>query len=85
MTERSRRKIRTGKIVSAGMDKTVVVMVDRMVQHPLYKKTIKRGSKFLAHDEKNECKEGDLVRIMEIRPMSKRKRWRVVSVLERAK
>ncbi len=85
MAEPKKRKTRVGKVVSADMDKTVVVAVERLVQHPFYKKTLKRTTKFLAHDEKNECQEGDRVSIMETRPISRRKRWRVVSLLEKAK
>ncbi|WAM37523.1 30S ribosomal protein S17 [Caldicellulosiruptor acetigenus] len=79
------RKTRVGVVVSDKMDKTVVVAVERLVQHPLYKKTIKRTTKFKAHDENNECRVGDKVLIMETRPLSKEKRWRVVQILERAK
>ncbi|WPX10147.1 30S ribosomal protein S17 [Caldicellulosiruptor danielii] len=79
------RKTRVGVVVSDKMDKTVVVAVERLVQHPLYKKTIKRTTKFKAHDENNECRIGDKVLIMETRPLSKEKRWRVVQILERAK
>jgi small subunit ribosomal protein S17 len=79
------RKVRTGKVVSGKMDKTVVVAVQRLVKHPLYKKYIKRTSKMYAHDEKNDAREGDTVRIVETRPLSKLKRWRVQAVLVRAK
>ena len=85
MAERGRRKVRIGKVVSDKMDKSRVVAVERYVQHPLYKKYIRRTSKFMAHDENNESREGDIVRIMETRPLSKRKRWRIVEILERAK
>ncbi len=85
MSERGLRKIRTGKVVSDRMDKTIVVVVETLVRHPLYKKTIKKTSKFKAHDEKNECRTGDVVKIVETRPLSKTKYWRVVSVLEKAK
>ncbi|MEO0295538.1 MAG: 30S ribosomal protein S17, partial [candidate division WOR-3 bacterium] len=74
----------TGIVVSDKMDKTVVVLVERRVRHPLYKKEIKKRKKFYAHDEKNECKIGDKVKIMETRPLSKLKRWRVVEIIERA-
>jgi len=85
MSERlSRRKTRVGRVVSDKMDKTVVVAVERMEQHPLYKKTIKRTTKFKAHDESNECRIGDEVKIMETRPLSKEKRWRVVSIIKKA-
>ncbi len=83
--ERNLRKVRTGKVVSDKMDKTVVVEVIDSVQHPLYKKFIKRSTKFKAHDENNECKIGDTVEIAETRPLSKDKRWRVSEILERAK
>jgi small subunit ribosomal protein S17 len=82
---RSKRKIRIGKVVSNKMDKTVVVECERQFAHPIYQKMIKRKSRFKAHDEKNECLVGDKVRIMETRPISKDKCWRVVEILERAK
>lgn len=75
------KKIFTGKVVSDKMDKTVVVEVTRLVQHPLYKKTVKYRKKFMAHDEENRCKVGDIVRIIESRPLSKRKRWVVLEIL----
>ncbi len=84
-TERGRRKVRVGVVVSDAMDKTVVVRVDRKMRHPLYKKTVLRSKKFAAHDERNEAHVGDVVRIMETRPLSKTKRWRVVEIVERAK
>ena len=84
-TERTRRKVRTGVVVSEKMDKTVLVRIDRKVRHRLYKKTVARSSKLAAHDERNDAHLGDTVRIMETRPMSKTKRWRVVEVVERAK
>ena len=80
-----KRKEFIGTVVSDKMDKTVVVMVERLVQHPLYGKYIKRRKKYMAHDEKNECKIGDKVLIVETRPLSKRKRWVVKQILERAK
>jgi len=83
--KRGLRKTRVGVVVSDKMDKTVVVAVETFVQHPLYKKTLKRTTKFKAHDENNECKIGDKVLIMETRPLSKEKRWRVVQILEKAK
>ena len=83
--ERGKRKIRIGKVVSDKMDKTVVVAVETLVRHPLYGKTIKRTTKFKAHDEDNECSVGDKVKIMETRPLSKEKRWRVENILEKAK
>ena len=85
MTERNERKTRIGKVVSDKMDKTVVVAVERLVQHPLYKKAVKKTVKFKAHDENNEAKIGDTVRIEQTRPLSKEKCWRVVEILERAK
>jgi small subunit ribosomal protein S17 len=85
MAERAKRKTVVGKVVSNKMDKTVSVTVERRYRHPLYGKTIKRTSKFMAHDEKNECKIGDIVRIMETRPISHLKRWRLVEIVERVK
>lgn len=82
---RNRRKMREGVVISDKMDKTVVVQVRDLVTHPLYKRVIKRTSKFKAHDEENTCHVGDTVRIMETRPLSKDKCWRVTDVLERAK
>lgn len=84
MSERFTRKNKIGQVVSDKMDKTVVVAVERREKHPLYKKYIRRTTKFKAHDENNECRMGDQVRIMETRPLSKDKRWRVVSVLKKA-
>lgn len=83
--ERNNRKARIGKVVSNKMDKTIVVAIETLVSHPLYKKSVKRTTKFKAHDENNECNIGDTVRIMETRPLSKEKRWRLVEILERAK
>ena len=83
--ERNLRKTRVGVVVSDKMDKTIVVAVKDSVQHPLYKKILKRTVKFKAHDEKNECGVGDKVLIMETRPLSKDKRWRVVEIIEKAK
>ena len=83
--ERNLRKTRVGKVVSDKMDKTVVVSIQDNVRHPLYKKIIKRSVKFKAHDEKNECGIGDRVMIMETRPISKDKKWRVVQIIEKAK
>ncbi|MBX6394796.1 MAG: 30S ribosomal protein S17 [Alicyclobacillaceae bacterium] len=80
---RNQRKVRIGRVVSDKMDKTIVVAVVQTVTHPLYGKTVKRTKKFKAHDERNEAKVGDLVRIMETRPLSKEKRWRLVEILER--
>jgi len=81
---RNRRKVRIGVVVSK-MDKTVVVRVTREFRHPLYGKRVKKSKKYMAHDENNECRIGDIVKIMETRPLSKRKRWRVVEIIERAK
>jgi len=81
----SRRKARIGKVISDKMDKTIVVAVEDRVAHPLYKKIIKRTYKLKAHDENNECGIGDRVRVMETRPLSKDKRWRLVEILEKAK
>ena len=83
--ERGRRKVRTGVVVSDRMDKTVVVEVERTFPHPLYGKTVRRSSKVYAHDEANEARVGDTVRVMETRPLSRLKRWRVVEIVERAK
>lgn len=82
--ERSKRKIRFGKVVSDKMDKTIVVAVETTMRHPLYKKTIKVTKKYKAHDENNEAKMGDIVLIMETRPLSKEKNWRLVKVVEKA-
>jgi len=83
--ERNLRKVRVGKVVSDKMDKTIVVAVEDHVKHPLYKKIVKRTYKLQAHDENNECNIGDTVRVMETRPLSKNKRWRLVEIMERAK
>lgn len=83
--ERGNRKVRTGIVVSDKMDKTVVVAVETIVTHPLYKKQLKRTTKFKAHDESNECGIGDVVKIMETRPLSKDKNWRLVNIIEKAK
>ena len=85
MSERNLRKTRVGMVKSNKMDKTIVVSIEDNVRHPLYKKIIKRTVKLKAHDENNECKAGDKVQVMETRPLSKDKRWRVVTVLEKAK
>ena len=85
MEERNLRKTRTGKVVSDKMDKTIVVAVEDHVKHPLYKKIVKRTYKLKAHDEQNECKTGDTVKVMETRPLSKDKRWRLVEIMEKAK
>lgn len=85
MEERGNRKVLTGKVVSNKMEKTVVVAVETLVRHPLYQRVIRRTKKFKAHDEKNSCRIGDKVKLMETRPLSKEKRWRVIEILERAK
>jgi small subunit ribosomal protein S17 len=84
-TDRNSRKTRIGKVVSDKMAKTVVVSIERRVQHPVYGKMVRRTKKLKAHDEQNEAKTGDTVRIMETRPLSKDKRWRVVEIIERAR
>ena len=83
--ERNLRKTRTGKVVSNKMDKTIVVAIEDHVKHPLYGKIVKRTYKLKAHDEKNECGIGDTVKVMETRPLSKDKRWRLVEIIEKAK
>lgn len=85
MSERNERKVKIGKVVSDKMDKTVVVAIQDLEQHALYKKAVKKTIKFKAHDEKNDAHIGDIVSIMETRPLSKDKRWRVVEIVERAK
>ena len=85
MTERNLRKTKTGKVVSDKMDKTIVVAIEYSVKHPLYGKFIKRTFKLKAHDENNECKIGDRVKVMETRPISKDKRWRLIQIVEAAK
>ncbi|NJD02123.1 MAG: 30S ribosomal protein S17 [Ruminiclostridium sp.] len=84
MEERNLRKTRVGKVVSDKMDKTIVVAIETSVKHPLYKKIVKRTYKLKAHDENNECKTGDKVKVMETRPLSKDKRWRLVEIIEKA-
>ena len=83
--ERNLRKTRTGKVVSDKMDKTITVAIEDHVKHPLYGKIVKRTYKLKAHDENNECRIGDTVKVMETRPLSKDKRWRLVEIMERAK
>ena len=83
--ERNLRKTRLGKVVSDKMDKTIVVAIEDNVKHPLYKKIVKRTYKLKAHDENNECNIGDRVKVMETRPLSKDKRWRLVEIIEKAK
>jgi len=85
MVERNLRKIRVGVVTSDKMDKTITVAVERKVKHPIYGKFVKKTTKFHAHDEKQECTIGDIVKIMETRPLSKTKRWRLVEVVEKAK
>jgi small subunit ribosomal protein S17 len=85
METRKLRKERTGLVVSDKMDKSIVVIVERKVKHPIYGKFVKKTSKFTAHDENNDCNIGDTVRIMETRPLSKNKCWRLVEIIERAK
>ena len=85
MSERALRKERTGKVMSDKMDKTVVVAIEYSKKHPLYKKVMKKTYKLKAHDENNECKIGDKVKVMETRPVSKEKRWRVMEIVEKAK
>ncbi len=82
---KSTRKVMTGRVVSDKMDKTIVVEVESRMPHPLYKKIVKKTKKYKAHDEENSCGVGDVVRIMETRPLSRTKRWRLVEILEKAK
>jgi len=84
-TGRKLRKQRVGVVTSTKMDKTITVLIERKIKHPIYGKFMNKSKKFTAHDEKNECNEGDTVKIMETRPLSKKKRWRLVEILERAK
>jgi small subunit ribosomal protein S17 len=84
-TQRNRRKLRVGKVVSDRMEKTIVVSIERLVKHPTYGRYVRKRTKFKVHDEKNECRIGDVVRFMETRPLSKDKRWRFVGIVERAK
>ncbi|MFL0162130.1 30S ribosomal protein S17 [Aquirufa salirivi] len=85
MEERNLRKVRIGKVVSDKMDKSITITVDRKVKHPLYGKFVQKTTKLMAHDEKNECGIGDTVKVMETRPLSKNKRWRLVEVIAKAK
>jgi small subunit ribosomal protein S17 len=85
MEKRNIRKIRIGTVVSNKMQKSILVAIERRIAHPLYKKYFKKTTKLMAHDEKNECGIGDVVKIMETRPLSKRKRWRLVEIVEKAK
>jgi len=82
---RGKRKVRIGKVISNKMQKSIIVAVEKRTKHSLYKKYFKKTTKFMAHDEKSECKIGDIVKIMETRPLSKRKRWRLVEIIEKAK
>lgn len=82
---RNRRKERIGRVVSSKNNKTITVLSERLVKHPLYGKFVKRSTRFMAHDEDNACSTGDIVRIIEMRPLSKVKRWRLVQILEKAK
>ncbi len=84
-TVRGRRKIRTGKVVSNNMQKSILVSIERKVAHPIYKKYFRRTSKLMAHDEKQEANIGDVVRVMETRPVSKQKRWRLIEIVQKAK
>ncbi|TXK50838.1 30S ribosomal protein S17 [Pontibacter qinzhouensis] len=85
MEERNLRKERSGKVVSNKMDKSITVLVESKMKHPMYGKFVNKSTKFMAHDEKNECNIGDTVRIQETRPLSKNKNWRLVEIIERAK
>lgn len=85
MEKRSLRKTKVGTVVSNKMQKSIIVAIERRVAHPIYKKYFKKTTKLMAHDEKNECGIGDVVKIMEIRPLSKRKNWRLVEIIEKAK
>lgn len=85
MLDRAKRKERVGKVTSNKMEKSITVMIERKIKHPMYGKFVQKSTKFIAHDEKNDCNIGDTVKIMETRPMSKNKCWRLVEILERAK
>jgi small subunit ribosomal protein S17 len=85
MEKRNSRKVRIGSVVSNKMQKSIIVAIERRVAHPIYKKYFKKTTKLMAHDEKNECGLGDIVKVMEIRPLSKRKKWRLVEIVEKAK
>ncbi len=85
MEKRGRRKSKIGSVVSSKMNKSIVVSVERLVRHPLYRKYFRKTSKFMAHDEENQCQVGDTVKIVETRPLSKLKRWRLLEVIEKAK
>ncbi len=85
MEERNLRKERSGKVVSNKMDKSITVLVESKMKHPMYGKFVSKSTKFMAHDENNECNIGDIVRIQETRPLSKNKNWRLIEIVERAK
>jgi len=85
MTQRGNRKTRVGVVIKSKMDKSIVVAIERRVAHPLYRKYFKKTTKLMAHDEKNECGIGDIVKIMETRPLSKSKNWRLVEIVDKAK
>ncbi len=85
MENKSLRKIKVGEVISNKMEKSIVVAIERQVAHPIYKKYFKKTTKLMAHDEKNECRVGDVVKIEETRPLSKRKKWRLVEIVEKAK
>lgn len=85
METRALRKTRTGVVIKNGMDKSITIAIERKVAHPIYKKYFKKTTKLMAHDEKNECGIGDVVKIMETRPISKNKNWRLVEIVEKAK
>lgn len=85
MLERGRRKERIGRVTSNKMEKSITVLVERKIKHPMYGKFVQKSTKFIAHDEKNDCNIGDTVKIMETRPLSKNKCWRLVEIVERAK
>lgn len=85
MDKKPSRKVRVGRVVSSATEKTAVVIVEELVRHPLYGKTVKKSTRLHAHDEKNECSVGDLVRIMETRPISRMKRWKLVDIVEKAR
>ncbi|MCB9310609.1 MAG: 30S ribosomal protein S17 [Lewinellaceae bacterium] len=85
MTSSTLNKVRVGVVASAKMDKTITVLIERKIKHPIYGKFVKKSKKFFAHDEKNECAEGDTVKITETRPLSKNKSWRLVEIVEKAK
>ncbi len=85
MQTRNRRKVRIGTVVSNKMKKSIVIAIERRVAHPIYKKYFKKTTKLMAHDEENQCSIGDVVKVMETRPLSKRKKWRLVEIIEKAK